>query len=183
MLSLLFVLATAAFARPPDATWLNQPAALTTADALNMYSGLINGALKSQIDPSSGVLDMNIWLVDAEGHIRVEMLLTSDLVSNIQGAPPGKQTALLLGMHQELAQGLLETIRTSDPSSSSGIGIFGNTTLPNSPFQDVVGKYLASRDAADIVLSLGFRQGTASHLYTTVFHDRVVFAPDAPTAR
>jgi hypothetical protein len=172
-------LTSPAAAAPPDAAWLEKPAQLTMIDMLNLYSVVMSNAAVWDVDDlkQQGIEAVNFHLVDAEGKSHIEIVFEERMVVELQREPPGKQTAALQELH-----GIFSTIFNEIAEDISGQGLFERITGVTSPLDEEIGTFLASREPADMVLSIGFEHGSNNHLYATVTSAGVTFDPDCPVA-
>jgi len=163
------VLDSLGMSEPAEETpWAEQVVTLTQADLASLHSVRYTDAFNRGMMPAS-VAEAQVYLHDANGQTRVDLLFGERDVWHLQRTTAGEQTAAMQLLHGTVLEALREHATGGWFSSDSGA-------------QLGIDSWVAERTAEDLILAVGFESMGGRHLYATTTSDRVDFDPDAPKA-
>jgi hypothetical protein len=176
---LLCLVAPVALAKPASSDWMSKNASFTQADIVNACGASLASAVKAAMPDTLDVQMVNILMVDKQGLTQIEVLCSSTAIYEMQNGSEFTRRGALNGTHEAAFKAL-----TGGASGGGGaVGYFGVAWPPASASEKVVGDFLSSREAGDVVVSIGWAAKEGSAVYTTLYSDRIEMNPDAPKAK
>lgn len=176
----LLAAASTAVAAPPPADWFTKAAVFTNADVVNSRGASIApavlGVIPQTLDPQSVV----ITLVDKQGLTQVEVLCSSAGIYELQNGSEFTRRSALGSLHGAVLAAIAGKPVAEGPAKKSGA--FGRIDLPASAGEKLVGEFLKTREASDLVVTLGWNAKEGPSIYGTLYGDRIELNPDAPKA-
>ncbi len=172
----LFLLTAQVLAGDVDRAWLDRPVALTNADLLDLYSGIVTARINQSPGFPKMIVQIQVRLVDADGDTHFDLVLDEVAIAKLQKLPPGQQTEALAKLHGTMADSLAKV-------GGEKSGAFHDHEAYTTAVGQSVVEFLRARGASDIVLSIGFARGAATFRYASVSEGHVDFDPACPTAK
>ena len=179
--ALLLATSAPAFAQPAAADWMGKGAVFTNADVLNSRGASLAPAILGAIPETLVPVSVSVLLADHQGLTQVEVVCNTSGIYELQNGSDFTRRASLNAIHEAVLAAL--TGNTGGDEAPKGGGVFGFIEAPASAGEKMVSEFIRSREAGDVVITLGWMQKGDSHIYGTFYADkRIELKPDAPTA-
>ena len=177
---LLLSTTSPAFAKPAASDWMGKTAVFTNADVLNSRGASLAPAVLGAIPETLVPVSVSVLLVDRQGLTQVEVVCHTSGIYEMQNGTNFTRRASLNAIHESVLAAV--TGKTGGEDAPSG-GVFGTVQAPASAGEKMVSEFIRSREAEDVVITLGWIQKGDSHIYGNFYADkRIELNPNAPTA-
>ena len=177
--ALALLVCTSAFAKPATSDWMSKSASFSNAD-------IVNGKAAARAAPVAAVLpdtldaqSVSVVLVDKQGITQVEVLSSSKAIYELQNGSEFSRRGAFNGTHEAVLKALVDAAG----GGGGGGGYFGQVSPPASAGEKVVSDFIGSREASDLVVTIGWKAKDGNYVYATLYSDRVEVNPDAPAAK
>jgi hypothetical protein len=171
---------TAAFAAPPAADWLTKPATFSNADVVNARGASMAPAVLGVVPETLGAQSVIVTLVDKQGLTQVEIVCSPAAIYELQNGSEFTRRSSLGTLHAAVVGALVGKPAGDAPAKKGGA--FGRIELPASAGEKLVSEFVKSREATDVVVTLGWNAKEGPSVYGTLYSDRIELNPDAPKA-
>lgn len=178
---IIAVLATSspAFAKPAAADWMSKSAAFSNADIVNSKAGSLVSAVLAALPDTLDAQSVNILLVDKQGVSHVEVLSTGKAIYELQNGSEFSRRGAFNGTHEAVLKALVG----AGSGGEAGGGYFGQVSAPASAGEKMVSDFISTREATDLVVTIGWTAKDGNFVYATLYNDRVEINADAPAAK
>lgn len=177
---ILLATSAQALAKPAASDWMAKAAVFTNADVLNARGGALSAGILAVIPETLDPASVVVTLVDRQGLTQVEVVCNASGIYELQNGSEFTRRSALGGIHAAVLAAI--TGKTGGDGASKGGGVFGRIEAPPSAGEKMISEFIKSREAEDVVISLGWIQKDGAQEYGTVYSDRIELNPDAPKA-
>ena len=178
-LALLFPLSVAS-AKPPAADWMGKTAVFTNADVVNARGASMGAqvfpAVPETLDPQT----VTVTLVYKQGLTHVEVVCSSTGIYELQNGSEFGRRSALGNLHGQVLSSIVGKSAEGEPPK--GAGVYGVFEAPPSAGEKMVSEFVKSREAEDLVVTLGWLTKEGPQVYATLYADRIDLNANAPKA-
>ncbi len=177
---ILLATSAQALAKPAASDWMGKAAVFTNADVVNARGGALAAGILAVIPETLDPASVVVTLVDRQGLTQVEVVCNASGIYELQNGSEFTRRSALGGIHAAVLAAI--TGKTGGDSAPKGAGVFGRIEAPPSAGEKMIGEFVKSREAEDVVVTLGWIQKDGAQVYGTVYSDRIELNPDAAKA-
>ena len=177
----LLVVSVAAYAAPPPADWMAKAAVFTNADVINARGSSVAPAVLAALPETLDSKSVTVTLLDKQGVTQVEVLCSSSGIYELQNGSEFTRRSSLGSLHAAVLAAIVGKPAAEGAPAKKG-GVFGRIELPAGGGEKLVSEFVKSREATDVVVTLGWNAKEGPAVYGTLYNDRIELNPDAPKA-
>lgn len=176
-IALLALISLPALAKPATADWMSKAAVFSNADIVNSKASTLSSAVKAALPDTLDAQSVTVTLVDKQGLTQIEVLSASKAIWEMQNGSEFTRRGAFNGTHEAVFKAL------TNVAGGGGGGFFGQLSAPASASEKVVADFLASREAGDMVITVGWTAKDGNFVYAKLYADRTDISADAPAAK
>lgn len=172
---------SAAYAKPPAADWMGKPATFTNADVVNARGASLGPQVVPAVPETLLPLSATVTLLDRQGLTHVEIVCSTTGIYELQNGSEFTRRSALGNLHAQVVAALVGK-PAEEGEAPKGAGVFGTFEAPPSAGEKMVSEFIKSREAEDVVVTLGWITKEGPQIYGTLYADRIELNPAAPKA-
>lgn len=182
ILSLVVLLPlSVAQAKPPAADWMGKAATFTNADVVNARGASLGPQVMSAVPETLLPQSVTVTLLDRQGLTHVEVVCSTTGIYELQNGSEFTRRSALGNLHAAVLAAIVGK-PADEEGAPKGAGVFGTFEAPPSAGEKMATEFVKSREAEDVVVTLGWITKEGPQVYGTLYSDRVELNAAAPKA-